>query len=100
VEKHELSTHKIELLNSLGFEWTIKKKVVVGWSQMYGRLLAFKEGYGHTRVPVKWQKDPKLGKWVSRMRYERNKINLERIILLESIGFDWEKSFRKMKLNK
>jgi hypothetical protein len=98
VEKHELSTHKIELLNSLGFKWTIKKKVVVGWSQMYGRLLAFKEGYGHTRVPVKWQKDPKLGKWVSRMRYERNKINLERIILLESIGFDWEKSFREMKL--
>ena len=96
--KHELTPQKTELLNSLGFEWDINRKTIVEWSQMYQRLLEFKQDYGHTHVPVKWSKDPKLGKWASRMRNEKKKISPERLIKLESIGFDWNKTHSRLRV--
>jgi len=96
--KHELSSQTIDLLNSIGFEWNINRKTVVEWSRMYCRLLEFKQVYGHTRVPVKWQNDPKLGKWVSRMRNEKKKISPERLIKLKSIGFDWNETHSRMRV--
>ncbi len=90
-DKHKLCSEQIELLNSLDFKWGIKKHVVVAWPFMYRRLLAFKQEHGHTRVPVKWEKDTKLGKWVSRMRNESMKISPARRMLLEAIGFEWRR---------
>lgn len=87
--KSDLPAQKIKLLDLINFEWTLNRKIVLPWKVMYDRLLTFKKTHGHTRVPVNWHKDPKLGKWVSRMRYEREKLTRERIILLEAIGFDW-----------
>jgi hypothetical protein len=87
--KAELTAQKIELLKAIDFDWTLHSKVVLPWEVMYDRLLKFKHIHGHTCVPVKWHKDPKLGKWVSRMRHEREKLALERVFLLESIGFAW-----------
>ncbi|WP_276347226.1 helicase associated domain-containing protein [Daejeonella sp. JGW-45] len=87
--RHELSPEKTNLLNKLGFEWPIQKKVFVAWPFMYKRLLAFKQEFGHTRVPVYWERDPKLGKWVSRMRNESAKISQARCALLDAIGFEW-----------
>ena len=89
LSKSDLSAQKVELLNIIGFDWSLSRKVIVSWDDMYGRLLWFKQEFGHTRVPVKWISDPKLGKWVSRMRHEKNKLAPERIALLEKINFDW-----------
>jgi hypothetical protein len=89
LNKSELNQQKIELLNMIGFNWTLKRKTMVSWQDMYNCLLKFKLEYGHTRVPVKWLPDPKLGKWVSRMRRERENLNPERSALLESLKFDW-----------
>jgi hypothetical protein len=87
--KAELTAQKIELLKAIDFDWTLNSKVVLPWEVMYDRLLKFKHIHGHTCVPANWHKDPKLGKWVSRMRYEREKLALERVFLLEAIGFAW-----------
>jgi len=89
LNKSELSSQKVELLNMINFDWNLNRKTVVSWENMYERLLQFKQKYGHTRVPVKWPQDRKLGKWVSRMRQEKDKLYPERLALLESIAFDW-----------
>ncbi len=89
LNKNELTAQKIELLQILGFDWSLSRKTVVSWEDMYQRLRQFKQQYGHTRVPVKWQPDLKLGKWVSRMRQEKEKLLPERARLLNQIDFNW-----------
>ncbi|MFD3002970.1 helicase associated domain-containing protein [Pontibacter toksunensis] len=88
-DKLKLSTRKVKLLNGIGFDWTLSRRTIVPWKEMYKRLKAFKREHGHTCVPVKWNVDPKLGRWVSRMRYERDKLSAERVSLLNAIAFDW-----------
>jgi hypothetical protein len=88
-DKQELTSQKVELLDGIGFDWALHHKTVVPWGVMYGRLVAFRQQQGHTRVPVKWKEDPKLGKWAGRMRYQRERLAPERAALLEAIGFDW-----------
>src|SRR5690606_22583760 len=87
VNKKKLGIQKIELLNRIGFDWILSRREVIPWNAMYSRLLNFRRKQGHTRVPVKWEKDPKLGKWASRMRNEKEKLDGRRIALLEAVGF-------------
>ncbi|GAB3530803.1 hypothetical protein GCM10027443_12160 [Pontibacter brevis] len=89
LNKLNLSTQKVELLEQIGFKWTLRRRSILPWESMYKRLIEFKENYGHTYVPVKWHEDQKLGKWVSRMRHAREKLDPERVLLLEAIGFKW-----------
>ncbi|MFT2010550.1 helicase associated domain-containing protein [Pontibacter sp. 13R65] len=91
LQQGELSMQKKELLGQLGFDWKVSRRQVVEWEGMYRRLVAFAKEHGHTRVPVKWPEDPKLGKWVSRMRQERTKLDEERVALLNRIGFSWSR---------
>src|SRR5690606_36519876 len=88
VNKDSLEVQKIELLDKTGFDWSLVRRNVIPWKEMYARLITFKQKHGHTKVAVKWQKDPKLGKWVSRMRNERETMEPERVALLEAIEFD------------
>lgn len=85
----DFAPQKTELLNSIGFVWALQQKTMVSWEDMYGRLINFKEHHGHTRVPIKWTEDLKLGKWVGRMRYERKTLIRTRLNLLNAIHFDW-----------
>ncbi|ALJ01647.1 helicase associated domain-containing protein [Rufibacter tibetensis] len=87
--KAELSPQKIELLDKLGFNWTLIRKTVVPWHDMYDRLVRFKQEHGHTRVPANWPEDPKFSKWVCRMRHKRGKLDPGRISLLQAIEFTW-----------
>jgi hypothetical protein len=89
VNKQELSTRKVELLNQIGLDWSLRRRSVTSWESMYHHLLAFRNEHHHTRVPVKWHPYPKLGKWASRMRCEREKLDPERVSLLERINFNW-----------
>lgn len=91
LEQHELTEAQVELLNKTDFDWHIIHKNPVPWNEMFERLVAFKRNYGHTRVPLRWEKDRKLGKWVSRMRSDREKLLPERKKQLEEINFDWRK---------
>lgn len=98
--RKELAAQKVELLDRIGFDWTLQRRKVLPWKVMYERLLTFKRKHGHTRVPVAWKEDKKLGKWVSRMRQEREKLDPERISLLEAIDFDWGRRSAPKKVTK
>ncbi|MDB5264249.1 MAG: hypothetical protein JWQ14_3532 [Adhaeribacter sp.] len=89
LKRSELTAQKVELLNMIDFDWELQRRKVASWNNMYECLIKFKEAFGHTRVPVKGAEDQKLGKWVSRMRYEKEKLFPERKALLEKIEFDW-----------
>ena len=87
----QLTAQQMDLLQALDFDWHLPQRNVVPWPDMVNRLLAFKQEFGHTRVPVKWARDPKLGKWVSRMRLEHQKLPAERRAVLDAMGFDWSR---------
>lgn len=89
LNKHELDPQKIKLLNAIGFDWTLKRRVIRSWEDMYERLIKFKLKHGHTRVPVQWKEDRKLGKWVSRMRFIKDELPKEKKDRLNAVGFDW-----------
>ena len=55
---------------------------------MYQRLLSFREEHaGSTLVPMKYDTDPQLGKWVSTQRSKCKK--KQRVKLLNDINFVW-----------
>ena len=35
----------------------------MSWDESFKRLLAFREEYGHCRVPNRYKEDPRLGSW-------------------------------------
>ncbi|KAL7534228.1 hypothetical protein ACHAWF_004763, partial [Thalassiosira exigua] len=93
------------------------------FEEMFGRLLTYRDEHGHPNVPVKYQKDLRLGSWVSGLRTKKKKydesggrddrseeekkrtgehgaqryLTPERIQRLESIGFLWSMARPKAK---
>ncbi|MGK7397902.1 MAG: helicase associated domain-containing protein [Candidatus Cyclobacteriaceae bacterium M3_2C_046] len=96
LNQSKLTDKQIKLLNKINFDWKVVKKTMIPWMVMYKNLVEFKKSYGHTRVPVNWEKNRKLGKWISRIRSEQNKLQPERKKLLEEINFDWKKRRGRM----
>ncbi len=62
------------------------------WDQHFERLLAFRERFGHCRVPGTWQEEPGLGPWVASQRilYASARLSAERVARLEEIAFSWD----------
>ena len=84
-----LLKHRMDRLNSIGFVWEINN---TQWMKMYQRLIAYKKQHKTTSVPRHYNEDQQLGSWVDiqRQRYKSNKLSIERINYLESIGFVWK----------
>lgn len=67
------------------------------WKAQFQNLLMFKRKFGHCGIRMSVSHDKILGRWVKRQRYQYKRfqqskpscMNLERIQLLESIGFAW-----------
>ena len=63
------------------------------------RLLRYKQEHGNCQVPNRYEKDPKLGAWVSTQRrhyriakaegIESMSLTKDRIRRLEELGFEW-----------
>lgn len=81
-EKGLLSKERQNLLDEIGFEWT------VSWMQMYRNLLEYKNIYGHCRVPADYYQYNNLGRWVHNQRHNI-KMPPQRRKLLNKIQFDW-----------
>ncbi|GKY95090.1 hypothetical protein MPSEU_000473000 [Mayamaea pseudoterrestris] len=109
-----LSSEKKAKLDALGFVWSLRsKRVDDHWETMFQQLLDYRQMYGDCLVPSRWEKNPKLGKWIETQRYEHTKLQRssaeitegtdggvtfkastprlteERIRRLESVGFEW-----------
>ncbi len=78
--------HRVDLLNTIGFEW---RPLDSQWMEMYQRLVRYKKEHKSTCVPLGFERDPKLGRWVAYQRKFCN--NKNRVDLLNSIGFEWSR---------
>ncbi len=76
-------------LNDIGFDWYPHN---TSFEKMFPALEAFKNLYGHCKVPQKYPENPELGRWVSRQRvsYRAKTLSQDRIDMLNGVGFVWE----------
>ncbi len=57
-----LTQERIDLLNALGFTWTIRSRDSLGesWNQRLHELRMFKQQYGHCLVPSRYEGNPEV----------------------------------------
>ena len=80
----KLDEDKIQRLDELGFVWDV---VEWQWEQRFAELKAFKERFGHCRVPAKnWPENPALGTWLSTQRIRWNKLPKAKLKRLKALG--------------
>jgi len=81
-------------LNALRNAITMRciERLAASWDYIYGKLAAFKDTFGHCRVPEAWEEDPPLGTWVLHQRRSREQdlLSPERIQRLDALGFEWD----------
>jgi hypothetical protein len=85
----ELKARKIQLLNEIEFFWD--PPYDARWNKMFERLVEYKKNNGSTLVPTNYKQDPELGRWVwaQRRSKKEERLSMQRIDKLESIGFIW-----------
>jgi DNA-binding TFAR19-related protein (PDSD5 family) len=87
--KERLTPDRLKRLNSLGFIWDPSTEQ---WEQNFAALKKFRKREGHCRVAQKHQEDGlKLGQWVSNLRSTKDRLTLDRLKRLNSLGFVWRK---------
>ena len=66
-----LTQSRIDILNMLGFTWTIRSRDSLGesWNQRFDELKQYKEEIGDCLVPSRYPPNPELGIWVGTQRY-------------------------------
>ncbi|MFP4156922.1 MAG: helicase associated domain-containing protein [Opitutales bacterium] len=89
-----------------GFEFDAKQKLERHWRANYEKLRAFKERFGHVRLPSSYVDDPDLGQWLGHQkeRMRKGKLKGEKRELLEKLGVvplerDRGESYRKNQLS-
>lgn len=92
-----LAQERIDLLESIGFEWRIKKEAQ-GWDARFQQLLEYKQNHGDTLVPFNYvDQHGRLGRWVNKQRHEmtlklrgeKSQLTDEREARLNEVGFRW-----------
>ena len=89
----ETVASRVYRLLDIGFIWDPLEDQ---WTEMYNRLIAYKEKYSTTNVPKTYKDDPELSNWVKFQRSLRGERKYydeypqKRIDLLDAIGFEWD----------
>jgi len=61
------------------------------WDEWYGRLVKFKEREGHCKVPGNYVVGTyKLGVWCNNLKLTKKSLPIERLNLLNDLGFVWD----------
>lgn len=87
----ELTTERINLLNSLGMVWDVNEYL---WRQQYLLAEKYYKENANLRIPVGYISNGyKLGSWLKNQKaaQKRGILSIERIKLLEQIGIEWYK---------
>jgi hypothetical protein len=81
-------------LDGLGFCWVLGRGSArrLDWDLMLAELIAFTKRHGHCNVAYNWPEDPRLGRWVARVRRKKREGKLDRrqIAQLNKLGIAWE----------
>ena len=87
-DRGELSTDRIDSLETLGFAWDILSTV---WEKRFSELCRYKSEHGDCNVPRHWKKNRHLGYWVNTQRidYKEGILPEEKVTRLEAVGFQW-----------
>ena len=95
-----LSDQRISELELMGFKFQVQVRQIMSWEHRFEELRQHFRTHGNSEVP----KDTTLGRWIKTQRYyfktqsfyfktksegEKSSLGLQRIGLLDSIGFDW-----------
>jgi len=93
---NNLSGEKIQALEDMGFDWTLKakkggKKAKTAWEKKFEDLQEFKSKYGNLNIPEEYEPDPKLGDWTKRQRKNQREgvMKSEKYEPLKGLGFDF-----------
>jgi hypothetical protein len=94
---------RIQALESLGFEWGSSRGATCPWEDRLSELANYRKVHGHCNVPRKYNKNAKLGRWVTTQRHtyslhlkgETSGMTLPRIQALERLGFEWKPSISR-----
>lgn len=86
-KKNELSAQQIELLEALGFSWSLRERGT--WEDRLAELAEFQRLHGHFDVPTNYPPAPKLRQFIASTQYQyrTGSLDLDRIMLLEDVGF-------------
>jgi hypothetical protein len=86
-KSESLSKENLKKLNDLGFTWDISEKK---WEIVFGSLQKFVQREGHCNVPPSHIEDSvRLGAWIKMQRSAKNKLSVEKLSLLDQLGFKW-----------
>jgi hypothetical protein len=92
-----MTAERIQELENVGFIWgTSNTNLRTSWNERFEQLREFKVQFGHCLVPQQYAADPKLGRWVSKQRYQcklyhqgkTSPMTAEHIRALESVDFE------------
>ncbi|MSU62652.1 MAG: hypothetical protein EXS31_09675 [Pedosphaera sp.] len=91
-KKGQMSDEEVRQLDALGVTW--KSHDVGTWEDRLAEVAAYKAKEGNCEIPLNYPENPKLGRFVNRMRTQRNKgtLSADRIAKLDALGFVWASS--------
>lgn len=93
-----MTNERVNLLDSIGFQWSARDPRHVPWETRYEELLRYKRDNGNCLVPIGYEKNVQLSNWVSTQRQQfkllingkPSRLTKERAELLNWAGFVWE----------
>jgi len=98
-----ITDERIKILNSHGFVWDSHE---AAWEERIRQLKDFVKKHGTGSVPARYPQNPQLATWAKcqRRQYKLHNegkpcnISVERILALDSLGFEWELRTTKAQL--
>jgi len=92
-----MNKERIDLLEALAFQWSIRKDPEMMWRTRFSELVKYKEKNGNCLVPQRYGGNPQLGTWVNTQRRhftllkagKKSCMTLVRRGALDKIGFFW-----------
>jgi len=96
-ENSHLTPARIKSLNKLDFQWAPRGIKTCSWEERYQQYKKYVKIYGNTNMCPSVT-EPALVNWVNKQRFnyktflrtgKKNSMTVERIKLLENVGFQW-----------
>lgn len=86
--KYNLSEERIARLNKIGMVWD---KNADRWYANYALVKTYYEVNGNLNIPYNYRSEEgvNLFGWLDRQRYKKDKLSVEQVGLLNSLGFVW-----------